>query len=102
MCDVALARTHARLATLRGDREGAIALLRASLEKFQQTPMKQEVMHDRYTLGLLLGGEEGQQLIASARQGMSACGIQDPDANMRAYVPELMTHIVPAQPSTSP
>lgn len=34
---------------------------------------------------LLRGG-----VVASARNALIECGISDPDANMRAYVPELM------------
>jgi tetratricopeptide (TPR) repeat protein len=88
--DVAIARTRARVAFLKGDRERAIELLRPSLERFEKTAMLQEIDHDRYTLGLLIGGAEGQQLIAAARKTLADCGICDPDANMRAYIPELM------------
>jgi hypothetical protein len=88
--DVALARTRARVAFLKGDRARAIALLQPSLERFVKTPMLQEVAHDRYTLGLLLGGEKGAQLVALARKGLADSGVSDPDANMRAYVPELL------------
>jgi hypothetical protein len=90
--DVALARTRARVAFLKGDREQAIQLLRPSLERFEKTPMLQEVDHDRYTLGLLIGGAQGEQLVAAARKTLADCGISDPDANMRAYVPELVLH----------
>ena len=88
--DVALARMRARVAFLKGERERASALLRPSLERFVRTPMQQEIAHDRYMLGLLLGGAEGAQLVERARKGLADCGISDPDANMRAYVPELM------------
>jgi hypothetical protein len=88
--DMALARTRARVAFLNGERAQAIALLRPSLERFIKTSILQEVAHDRYTLGLLLGGAEGAQLVASARKGLSESGVSDPDANMRAYVPELL------------
>lgn len=88
--DVALARTRARVAFLKGDRARAIELMRPSLERFVKTPMLQEVSHDRYALGLLLGGAEGAQLVALARKGLTESGLTDPDANMRAYVPELL------------
>jgi hypothetical protein len=88
--DVALSRTRARLAFLRGQREQAIALVRPTLARFEMTGMMQEVGHDRYTLGLLLGGPEGAQLMAAARETLLECGITDPDGGMRAYVPELL------------
>ena len=87
--DAAILRTRARVATLNGERETAIALLRKCLASFEGTAMLQEIAHDQYCLGALVGGAEGAQLIASARQGFSVYGISHPDANMRAYVPEL-------------
>jgi hypothetical protein len=88
--DVGMTRVRARLAVLRGDRAQAIALLRPILAQFETTSMMQEIGHDRYTLGLLLGGEEGAQLQAAGRETLLECGINDPDGNMRAYVPELV------------
>lgn len=88
--DVPLARTRARLAALRGERERAVALLRPCLERMLQTNIKQETEHDRYMVGLLMGGDEGAQLVAQARQSLRECGVTDPDATMRAYAPELL------------
>jgi hypothetical protein len=88
--DVGMVRVRARVAAMGGDRAQAIALLRPVLAQFETTSMLQEIGHDRYALGLLLGGEEGAQLKAAGRATLLECGISDPDANMRAYVPELM------------
>jgi eukaryotic-like serine/threonine-protein kinase len=88
--DVAVSRTRARLAALKGDRERGVGLLRPCLERMAQRGFMQEYEHDRYMLGLLVGGAEGERLVALAQRGLRECGISDPDANMRAYVPELM------------
>ncbi len=88
--DVSIARTRARLAALSGERERAVAYMRPCLKRMEGTNIKQETEHDRYVLGLLVGGREGSQLVSQARVGLRDCGVNDPDANMRAYVPELM------------
>ena len=90
MADTPVARTRARLAVLAGDRERAIGYLRPLLEHMSKTNIRQETEHDRYTLGLLVGGDEGKALVARAREALLECGVSDPDANMRAYVPELL------------
>jgi serine/threonine protein kinase len=90
MADIAIARTRARLAAVDGDRKRAIGLLRPCFERILKTNFKQELEHDRYVLGLLITGDKGQALVSLARTGLSECGISDPDANMRAYAPELM------------
>jgi hypothetical protein len=90
LADIAIARTQARLAALKGDREGAIGHMRSCLEHMTRVSFKQELEHDRYMLGLLIGGEQGAELVAQARTGLLECGVSDPDANMRAYAPELV------------
>lgn len=90
MRHVAIARTEARVAFLQGDRHRAVALQRHSLARYKDSNMHLESAHDRYTLGLLLGGSEGAPLIAAASKTLSECGIGDPEAYMRGYVPELM------------
>ena len=64
-------------------------LLRQSLARFDNTSMLQEIGHDQYCLGVSIGGAEGMQWVASAKQALSEYGISDPEANMRAYIPEL-------------
>jgi hypothetical protein len=88
--EISVWRTRARLAMLRGDRARAISLMRQCVGRLEKTLIKQETEHHRYMLGLLLGGSEGEQLVALAHTGLVECGINDPEANMRAYVPELM------------
>jgi hypothetical protein len=63
--------------------------MRESLANFEGTSMLQEIAHDQYCLGALVGGDEGMRLVASAKQAFSEYGIRHPEANMRAYVPEL-------------
>jgi len=93
MRDISISRLQARVAYLRGDRARAIELLRPGLDRLKQMSLVPEIAHDHYALGLLVGGDEGTQLVASARQLLSECGVSDPDANMRAYVPELMLDV---------
>lgn len=88
--DAGILRTRARVASLTGDRANAIELLRKSLASFEPTAMLQEIAHDQYCIGALLGGAEGTQLMASAKHTFIEYGISTPEANMRAYVPELM------------
>jgi serine/threonine protein kinase len=88
--DAGIVRTRARVASLNGDRETAITLLRQSLVSFQDTAMLQETAHDQYCLGALVGGAEGAQLMASARQAFAQYGVSDSEAQMRAYAPELV------------
>ena len=88
--EIPVTRLRARLAYLQGEREMAIRELRWCVQRMADSDIRQEIEHDRYTLGLLVGGDEGRGLVASAREGLIGCGISDPDANMRAYVPELM------------
>jgi hypothetical protein len=91
LTETAIARILSRVAYLRGDRERAIQLLRTSLERFDETLILQEIAHDRYTLGLLIGGAEGAPLAAAANQALGEYGVSDPEACMRGYVPELLT-----------
>jgi hypothetical protein len=90
MRDTVIARSRARVAFLRGDRELAIRLLRSAVERSDVGLLRQELAQDQYALGLLLGGADGATRVAEARQILAECGISDPDANMRAYVPELL------------
>jgi hypothetical protein len=80
------------LATLRGDREQAIGLLRSCVKAFETRKIRQEREHDCFALGLLLGGAEGAQLVTGARNELAASGFANPDASVRAYMPELFTH----------
>jgi hypothetical protein len=90
IADIPAVRTRARLAALSGNREQAVAYMRRCLARMATTNIKQETAHDRYVLGLLIGGDEGSQLVSQARQGLRECGVTDPDASMRAYAPELL------------
>ncbi|MET0387592.1 MAG: protein kinase [Polyangiales bacterium] len=87
--DAAILRTRARVASLTGERDTAIALLRKSLAIFEGTAMLHEIAHDRYCLGALVGGADGAQLMAAGVSAFAEYGISHPEANMRAYVPEL-------------
>jgi hypothetical protein len=64
--------------------------MRLCVERMAKTHLKQETEHDRYVLGLVIGGDEGRDLVSQARQGLRECGVNDPDTSMRAYAPELL------------
>jgi tetraacyldisaccharide-1-P 4'-kinase len=90
MRDAEIKRVQARVAYLSGDRARAIQLIRATLAIADMNLLRQELAQDQYALGLMLGSEAGAQPIRDARQALAECGITDPGANMRAYVPELL------------
>jgi serine/threonine protein kinase/tetratricopeptide (TPR) repeat protein len=88
--DTALMRLQARVAYLSGERDNAIQILRRSMERPDTSLLRQELAQDQYALGRMTGGVDGAKLVVKARQTLSECGIHEPDANMRAYVPELL------------
>jgi eukaryotic-like serine/threonine-protein kinase len=87
--DLTVRRIESRIALLRGDRAAATQNLR---EVTKQPATGPDSARDQYALGLLLlqADAEAAQLIATARAALADFGISDPDADMRAYVPELL------------
>ena len=70
-----------------GDREAAIAALRAVLESAEAANMPMHAAVARYRLGALLGGDKGNSLARSAHQAVGARGIRDPARWASIYLP---------------
>src|SRR5262249_15657018 len=67
LSEVPVYRIRARIATLEGDRQKAIEIYRTCVEQLTKLEINQEYEHDRFALGKLLGGAEGQRLVEGAR-----------------------------------
>jgi hypothetical protein len=103
----ALARTHAKrlrrlglkpsravanallagLAAHAGDRDEAMRLLRESVDPFESHGMQGLVAGVRRSLGLLLGGDEGQSLVAEADAALTALGVKNPAHSTATWLP---------------
>jgi tetratricopeptide (TPR) repeat protein len=82
--------THARLALLRRDTTRAAELLRQSAAAYDACDRPDEAMRERFALGVLLGGSEGEALRAQAERRLTESGYADPAGEMRVYYPELI------------
>ena len=69
---------RAALANAEGDGAGAIAALRAAVERAEAADMSMHASAARYQLGCLLGGEEGGALRRQAESAMTAEGVRAP------------------------
>jgi hypothetical protein len=85
----AAARLRARIACIRGDRARGIQLLQESITQHEHMGAVDEVARERYALGCLLGGSEGEAQQKSARAALAGCGVVNPEADIRGYYPEL-------------
>ncbi len=70
-----------------GDREAAIAALRAVIESAEASDMSMHAAVARHRLGTLLGGDKGDALARSALQSIAAHGIGDPIRWAAIYLP---------------
>ncbi len=84
-----VARFQARLALARGDRAGAAVRLKSAIAEFESADIVHEAIRDRYALGLVLGGSDGEELRGTAAGQLAAAGYVDPAREMRGYYPEL-------------
>jgi hypothetical protein len=76
---------RAGLAAAKGDAQGAAALLRDAIERCDATAMRLYSACARRLLGTLLGGEDGQRLIAQADAWMAGQKVLNP-ARMTAFL----------------
>ncbi len=76
---------RASLACARGDRDGAVKELRTLLATPQLTPTWGVATRRR--LGVMLGGEEGRELVRDADEFLRAAGVVDPEAFTAAVMP---------------
>ncbi len=86
------ARAWARLlragaATVLGDREQGIALLRDGIAACDRLEMTAYAMCGRVALGRILGGMDGETMRAEAALWLQDQGVVDPDAMTRLHVP---------------
>lgn len=83
-------RLRARIACIRGDKARAIELLRESISHHERSGGLDDLARERYALGCLLGGPEGDAHKQNALSALSSCGIVNPEADLRGYYPELV------------
>ena len=86
----ATARLAARIALLRGDEPRAVEQLHRSHAAHAEIGAVDEAARDRWALGSLLGGSEGQAHTSAALERLRLQGIADPLADLRGYYPELL------------
>jgi eukaryotic-like serine/threonine-protein kinase len=78
---------RAAAANASGDRPGAIAGLRDAVDLARGAHMHGYARAASHQLGLLLGGDEGQRLVAQAEQEMAAQGVRMPARFAATLVP---------------
>jgi serine/threonine protein kinase len=78
---------RAGVASAESDRIGAIAALKAAIERADAANMAGYATAVRYQLGSLVGGEEGAELVARAEDAMKAQGVRRPDRFASTLVP---------------
>jgi hypothetical protein len=84
--DAFAAHLRAGVASIRGDEVTSVALLRRALDGFDQGGLKLYAAATRRVLGRLVGGDEGQALIARCDEWMAGQGIRSPEKMVRACV----------------
>ncbi|HKP61631.1 MAG TPA: protein kinase [Polyangiales bacterium] len=83
-------RIRARVALIRGDRALAKQLLLQSAQALEELGAADDAARERYALGFLTGGEDGEQRMAAAIAALSGMGMREPESDLRAYFPELV------------
>jgi hypothetical protein len=81
------ATLRAGVASLEGDGRAAAAFLRESIERAVAVDMSGYAASGRHQLGLLLGGEQGRELVQQAEEAMNAQGIRVPSRFASLLVP---------------
>jgi hypothetical protein len=74
-------------ANAEGDRSGAVSSLRSAIDLARAADMSMYASAARYQLGLLLGGEEGRELVRQAHEAMTAQDVRRPDRLAATLVP---------------
>jgi Cdc6-like AAA superfamily ATPase len=95
------ASLRAGVASVDGDRTGAIALLRSAIELSERADMSGCANAARHQLGLLIGGAEGQALVRQAEEAMAAQGIRVPARFAQMGVPGRWTGEPPPEAAAS-
>ncbi len=84
--DAFAAHLRAGIASLRGEEDAAIARLRRAIEGFDAGGLNLYAASARRQLGQLVGGDEGNALIARCDAWMTGQGIRAPEKMARAFV----------------
>jgi eukaryotic-like serine/threonine-protein kinase len=84
------ARLRARLAYLDGDSVLAAQLFQQSMQLHQEVGALDDAARERYALGCVTSGAEGDAHKQSALSLLAGCGIVNPESDLRAYYPELI------------
>ena len=78
---------RAAIANAEGDAAGARAALREAIERATAADMSLHAWCARRQLGCLIGGEEGDRLVAEADAAMQAEGVRAPARMATMFVP---------------
>jgi serine/threonine protein kinase/tetratricopeptide (TPR) repeat protein len=79
----------AGVARKRGDQAAAVSYLEKTISAFERTDMTGLAAGARFRLGEIVGGDRGQELVATARAWMVASGMKNPEAMVRVLLPGL-------------
>jgi hypothetical protein len=82
-------RILARLALLRSDRTAAAEHFRQSAAEHAAIGAQDEAARERFSLGYVLGDEEGAELQVAALSALRELGIIEPAQDLRGYYPEM-------------
>lgn len=77
----------AGLASVRGQREATVSALRSAEKGFRAVEMSLHAAVARRLAGLLLGGEQGDEMVLTAEAFMAEQGVQNPTAISRMFAP---------------
>jgi eukaryotic-like serine/threonine-protein kinase len=90
MASYQYSRLLARITYLEGDRAGALSLLEKCAQEYGSRGMEPEALRDRAAIGLLTGGEQGEQMTRAALDVLEQrFDCHDARRNIRAHFPEL-------------
>ena len=80
---------RAALAHAEGDRPRTLAALRAAMDEANEANIALHAAAARHELGLLMGGDEGEQLVREAEEAMKTRGVAAPSRYAAMLVPGL-------------
>jgi len=84
-----LERIEGRTALLHGDQAAALRWFSASSAGFDAYGARDQAARDRYVLGVLTGGDQGQKLSQEALALLEELGVVSPLQHVQRYFPEL-------------
>jgi hypothetical protein len=80
------ALVEAGVQSVKGDRDGAALRLREAIAELEVRDAKLHVDCARLALGRMLGGDEGERLVARATKELSDQGVRMPEKLARLFV----------------